>query len=192
MSETGGEIARKPRTWMVLLPLGVFLSLAAIFMVQLTSGRDDSVIPSALIDKPAPATDLPPLEGVGLPGIDSDQFAGNVTVLNVWASWCAPCREEHPFLMAIAGDPRFTLAGLNYKDRPENARRFLGDLGNPFDAIGVDASGRAGIDWGVYGVPETFIVGRDGKILWKHVGPLDQRAIRDELMPRVEQALAAG
>jgi cytochrome c biogenesis protein CcmG/thiol:disulfide interchange protein DsbE len=161
-------------------------------MAQLMSGRDESVIPSALIGEAAPATALPPLEGISLPGLDSRDFAGKVTVVNVWASWCVPCRDEHPHLMQLAGDPRFTLAGMNYKDRPENARRFLGELGNPFAAIGVDASGRAGIDWGVYGVPETYIVGRDGRIAWKHVGPFDERSIREELMPELEKVLAGG
>ena len=183
---------RRPRPWLVLLPLALFAALAALFLAQLMSGRDVSAIPSALIGHPAPATALPPLEGTGLPGIDGTDFAGRVTVVNVWASWCVPCRDEHPHLMQIAGDPRFTLAGLNYKDKPENARRFLGELGNPFAAIGVDASGRAGIDWGVYGVPETFVVGRDGRIAWKHVGPFDDRSVREELMPQVEKALKGG
>jgi cytochrome c biogenesis protein CcmG/thiol:disulfide interchange protein DsbE len=183
---------RRPRPWLVLLPLALFAALAALFLAQLMSGRDVSAIPSALIGHPAPATALPPLEGTGLPGIDGTDFAGKVTVVNVWASWCVPCRDEHPHLMQLAGDPRFTLAGLNYKDKPENARRFLGELGNPFAAIGVDASGRAGIDWGVYGVPETFVVGRDGRIAWKHVGPFDDRSVREELMPQVEKALKGG
>jgi cytochrome c biogenesis protein CcmG/thiol:disulfide interchange protein DsbE len=183
-------VQRRPRSWLVLLPLALFAALAVLFLAQLMSGRDVSAIPSALIGHPAPATALPPLEGTGLPGIDGTNFAGKVTVVNVWASWCVPCRDEHPHLMQLAGDPRFTLAGLNYKDKPENARRFLGELGNPFAAIGVDASGRAGIDWGVYGVPETFVVGRDGKIAWKHVGPFDDRSVREELMPQIEKALA--
>ena len=183
---------RRPRPWLVLLPLALFAALAALFLAQLMSGRDVSAIPSALIGHPAPATALPPLEGTGLPGIDGTGFAGKVTVVNVWASWCVPCRDEHPHLMQLAGDPRFTLAGLNYKDKPENARRFLGELGNPFAAIGVDASGRVGIDWGVYGVPETFVVGRDGRIAWKHVGPFDDRSVREELMPQVEKALKGG
>ena len=114
-----------------------------------------------------------------------------MTLVNVWASWCAPCRQEHPVLLGLTGDDRFVLAGLNYKDRPENARRFLGELGNPFRAIGVDKSGRTAIDWGVYGVPETFLVGRDGTILYKHVGPLTPAAVAEELMPAVERALAA-
>ncbi len=175
----------------LLVPLLVFLGLAGLFLAQLLSGRDTSEVPSALIGQPAPKTDLPALDGAGLPGIDGTGFSGKVTVVNVWASWCVPCRDEHPHLMQLAGDPRFTLAGLNYKDKPENARRFLGELGNPFAAIGVDESGRTAIDWGVYGVPETFVVGRDGRIAYKHVGPLTPDSVRTLLLPEIEKALAA-
>jgi len=185
------DAPKKPRRLVVLLPLAVFLALAGIFLAQLYSGRDVSVVPSALIGAPAPDTKLPPLEGVDLPGLDSAAFAGKVTLVNVFASWCAPCREEHPVLMALAQDRRFGIAALNYKDRPENARRFLGDLGNPFGAIGSDETGRTAIDWGVYGVPETFLVGKDGTILYKHVGPLTAAAVTGELMPEIEKALAA-
>jgi cytochrome c biogenesis protein CcmG/thiol:disulfide interchange protein DsbE len=114
-----------------------------------------------------------------------------VTLVNVWASWCAPCREEHPVLLALSADKRFGIAGLNYKDAPENARRFIGSLGNPYSAIGVDSAGRAAIDWGVYGVPETFLVGKDGKILLKHVGPLTEQSVTADLLPAIEKALAA-
>jgi cytochrome c biogenesis protein CcmG/thiol:disulfide interchange protein DsbE len=183
---------QKPRRLLLLLPLALFPGLAALFLMQLLSGRDVSVIPSALIGQQAPETKLPPLEGVDLPGLDSSDFIGKVTLVNVWASWCAPCREEHPFLLALSQDKRFGIAGLNYKDAPENARRFLGSLGNPYSAIGVDSAGRAAIDWGVYGVPETFLVGKDGTILFKHVGPLTEQAVTGALMPAIEKALTAG
>jgi cytochrome c biogenesis protein CcmG/thiol:disulfide interchange protein DsbE len=185
------ETAPKPRRIFVLLPLLLFLGLAAVFFAQLMSGRDISAVPSALIGQPAPETKLPPLEGTDLPGLDSAAFAGKVTLVNVWASWCAPCREEHPLLLALSQDQRFTIAGLNYKDKPENARRFLGELGNPYKAIGVDDAGRTAINWGVYGVPETFLVGKDGKIVYKHVGPLSPDAITGELLPQIEKAVAA-
>jgi cytochrome c biogenesis protein CcmG/thiol:disulfide interchange protein DsbE len=181
----------KPRRLIVLAPLALFLGLAALFLIQLLSGRDTAEIPSALIGEAAPETSLPPLEGIGLPGLDSRDFAGKVTLVNVWASWCAPCREEHPLLLALAGDKRFSIAGLNYKDAPENARRFLGSLGNPYSVIGVDGAGRTAIDWGVYGVPETFLVGRDGTIAFKHVGPLTEQAVIGALRPAIEKALAA-
>lgn len=182
---------KRPRRLLVLLPLAIFLVLAGIFLVQLLSGRNIATVPSALIGAPAPATRLPPVEGLGLPGLDSSTFPGKVTLVNVWGSWCAPCREEHPVLMALSQDKRFDIVGLNYKDQAENARRFLGDLGNPFAAIGADVNGRAAIDWGVYGVPETFVVGRDGKILYKFVGPLSPQGAATVLMPEVEKALAA-
>ncbi|CCV10617.1 DsbE family thiol:disulfide interchange protein [Mesorhizobium sp. STM 4661] len=179
------------RRLIVLLPLLIFLALAGLFLSQLLSGRDASDVPSALIGLPAPQTNLPALEGVSLPGLDSKAFAGKVTLVNVFASWCAPCREENPVLLALSRDKRFVMAALNYKDRPENARRFLGDLGNPFQAIGVDEAGRAAIDWGVYGVPETFVIGKDGKIAYKHVGPLTPESAQTLLLPQIEKALAA-
>ncbi|WP_315926285.1 DsbE family thiol:disulfide interchange protein [Mesorhizobium sp. SP-1A] len=179
------------RRLLLLIPLFVFLGLAALFLTQLLSGRDISAVPSALIGQPAPRTSLPPVEGMNLPGLESDAFAGKVTLLNVFASWCVPCRDEHPVLMALAQDKRYVLAAMNYKDKPENARRFLGDLGNPFQAIGSDEKGRTAIDWGVYGVPETFLIGKDGKIAYKHVGPLTPDSVRTLLLPEVEKALAA-
>lgn len=181
----------RPRKLFVLLPLLVFLALAGVFLMQLLSGRDLSTVPSALIGQQAPKTELPALEGVALPGLNSADFTGKVTLVNVWASWCAPCREEHPVLLELSKDQRFVIAGLNYKDQPENARRFLGDLGNPFKAIGVDQSGRAAINWGVYGVPETFVIGKDGKVAFKHVGPLSPEAVTTTLMPEIEKALVA-
>ena len=189
-AETRTDAPRR-RLWPALLPLAVFMALAGLFLLQLLSGRDASVVPSALIGAEAPVTNLPPLEDSPLPGIDSAEFEGQVTLVNVWASWCAPCRQEHPYLMALAENDGLTIAGINYKDRPENARRFLGELGNPFDRIGVDGSGRTAIDWGVYGVPETFLVGRDGTIVYKHVGPFTAASFRDELVPAIEAALAA-
>ncbi|MBN9068773.1 MAG: DsbE family thiol:disulfide interchange protein [Rhizobiales bacterium] len=181
---------KKRRNWLAILPLVVFTGLAAIFLIQLRSGEDSSFVPSVLIGHEAPATNLPPLAGSDLPGLGSADFKGHVTLVNVWASWCAPCREEQPLLMKLKGDPRFRLTGLNYKDKPENALRFLGEMGNPFAAIGVDENGRTAIDWGVYGVPETYLVGKDGRILYKHVGPFTEQSIASELMPAIEKAAA--
>ncbi len=187
--ETG--LPRRPRRVLVFLPVLVFAGLAALFFMRLESGGDLSAIPSALIGQKAPATSLPAMPGLGVPGLESGDFGGKVTLVNVWASWCAPCRQEHPLLMELSQDGRFAMSGLNYKDKPENALRFLGSLGNPFGAVGVDQSGRAAIDWGVYGVPETFLIGSQGEILHKHVGPLTPQALESGLMPAIEKALAA-
>jgi cytochrome c biogenesis protein CcmG/thiol:disulfide interchange protein DsbE len=153
--------------------------------------------PSALIGHPAPTTGLPPLEGLNVdgtavPGLDAQVFAGRISVVNVWASWCVPCHDEAPLLRALGNDKRFQIVGINYKDVPENARRFLGRYGNPFDVVGVDANGRAAIEWGVYGVPETFIVGRDGKIAYKLVGPITAENIDSVLKVEIEKALRGG
>jgi cytochrome c biogenesis protein CcmG/thiol:disulfide interchange protein DsbE len=178
------------RRLVVLAPVVIFAALAVIFIIRLEQGGNSSLVPSALIGRPAPVTVLPPLEGLDKPGIDSADFAGKVTLVNVWASWCVPCREEHPILEALARDPRINLVGINYKDQPGNARAFLGQMGNPFAAVGVDEKGRGSIDWGVYGVPETFLVGRDGTIRYKFVGPLSEESLAAVLMPEIEKALA--
>ena len=182
------------RRLIVLVPLAAFLGLAALFMYRLGAG-DPSRIPSALIGHPAPETSLPPLAGLErdgkpVPGLDSADFKGHVTLLNVWASWCVPCRDEAPLLMTLAEERRVRLAGINYKDQPDNARRFLGRYGNPFVATGVDANGRASIEWGVYGVPETFVVGRDGHIVYKLIGPITPDNLERAVKPAIEKALA--
>ena len=192
-NQGGGKSRRRV---FALLPLLAFLALAAVFTLQLLSGRDNSVVPSALIGKPAPQTLLDPLpglnrDGVQLPGLDPAAFKGQVTVVNVFASWCPPCRDEHPTFMEMGKDDRFRIVGLNYKDTNDKALRFLTDLGNPYDAVGIDGNGRAGIEWGVYGPPETFLVGRDGTILFKHIGPVMPQVAEKELMPAIEKALAA-
>ena len=184
------------RRIIVLVPLAVFLALTALFLVRLFSG-DPSRIPSALIGHPAPAVDLPPVvglerDGKAIPGRSAADFRGNVTLVNVWASWCIPCHDEAPFLLELAGDTRIRLVGINYKDQPDNARRFLNRYGNPFLASGADQTGRAAIEWGVYGVPETFLVGRDGRIAYKLVGPIGAANFEREVKPAIEKALAAG
>ena len=184
------------RRLLVLLPLAVFAALAALFWFRL-GDRDVSRIPSALIGRPAPQTALPALDGLmrdgtPVPGLDPAAFRGKVSVVNVWASWCVPCHEEAPLLVALSADRRIRLVGINYKDKADNARRFLGRYGNPFDAVGVDGNGRAGIEWGVYGVPETFIVGRDGRIAYKLIGAITPENIARVLKPEIDKALKAG
>ena len=195
MSETpSSEPRQKPRL-VIFLPLILFGALALLFLFRLFAG-DPQKLPSALIGKPAPTTNLPALPGLSrngqpVPGISAANAPGEVTVLNVFASWCVPCRDEHPALIEldkqIAGKG-VRLIGLNYKDRNEAALKFLAELGNPYSAVGVDASGRTGIDWGVYGVPETFVVRADGSIAYKYVGPLSLQKLRDTLLPEIEKA----
>jgi cytochrome c biogenesis protein CcmG, thiol:disulfide interchange protein DsbE len=187
------ETARKQRNLLVLLPLIIFFALAALFFYRLGVG-DPARIPSALIGRPAPATDLPPLPGLErngkmVPGLTNATFQGAVTLLNVWASWCVPCHDEAPFLEQLTKDKRIQLVGINYKDSPDNARRFLNRYGSPFVAIGRDEAGRTSIDWGVYGVPETFLIGRDGHIAYKLVGPITADNLASTLMPEIEKAL---
>ncbi len=196
MSVTTNETAGKGRrNSLVLLPLIVFAGLAALFFIRLGAG-DSSRIPSALIGKPAPQTNLPPLPGLvrngeQVPGLSNATFQGHVTLVNVWASWCVPCADEVPYLEQLSKDKRVQLVGFNYKDGADNARRFLGRYGNPYAATGQDASGRMGIEWGVYGVPETFLVGKDGRIAYKLVGPITAENLQSTLEPEIQKALAA-
>ena len=192
---TSNETPRSSR-WLMALPLFVFAALAAIFWLRLGSG-DPSRIPSALIGRPAPQTVLPPLEGLAdngaaIPGLDPAIFKGKVSVVNVWASWCVPCHDEAPLLTELGRDKRLQIVGINYKDAADNARRFLGRYGNPFGIVGVDVNGRASIEWGVYGVPETFIVGREGTIVYKLVGPVTADNINTVLRAEIDKALKAG
>jgi cytochrome c biogenesis protein CcmG/thiol:disulfide interchange protein DsbE len=194
LARDGGNDGR--RRIIVLLPLAIFLALALLFLFRLYAG-DPSVLPSALIGHPAPLTGLPPVAGLErdgqqVPGIDPASFKGAVTVLNVWASWCVPCHDEAPLLMQLSHDGRLRLVGINYKDQADNARRFLGRYGNPFAAAGADVNGRAAIEWGVYGVPETFVVGRDARIAYKLVGPITADNFDTVLKPQIDKALAAG
>lgn len=181
------------RNFLVLLPLLVFIGIAALFLFGLGEG-DPSKLPSALIGKPVPVTDLPAIEelsqnGKPVPGLNNATLAGKVSLVNVWASWCVPCHDEVPFLEQLSHDKRIQLVGINYKDAPDNARRFLNRYGNPFMAAGADLKGRTSIDWGVYGVPETFLVGRDGRIAYKLVGPISAANLKGVLEPEIEKAL---
>jgi len=194
MSETPNPAAAASRRPLLMaLPLLFFLGLAVLFWFRLGDG-DPSRIPSALIGHPAPQTVLPPLagllaDGVQVPGLDPAILKGRISLVNVWASWCVPCHDEAPLLTKLAKDTRLQLVGINYKDTPDNARRFLGRYGNPFDVVGVDGNGRAAIEWGVYGVPETFIVGREGTILYKLVGPITPDNIDSVLKAEIDKAL---
>ena len=190
------ETPPKRRSLLMVLPLILFASLAALFWFRLGSG-DPSKIPSALIGLPAPQTVLPALEGLtvngtAVPGLDPAALKGKVSIVNVWASWCVPCHDEAPLFVQLAQDKRLQVVGINYKDAADNARRFLGRYGNPFAIVGVDGNGRGAIEWGVYGVPETFVVGREGTILYKMVGPVTPENIDSVLRVEIEKALKAG
>jgi cytochrome c biogenesis protein CcmG/thiol:disulfide interchange protein DsbE len=150
-------------------------------------GYDRNVLPSALIDAPVPETPLEPLHA-DRSGLDPAALRGpGVKVVNVWASWCGPCRVEHPHLMALA-EAGVEIHGINYKDQPEAAKGFLAELGDPYVAIGQDRNGRAGIEWGVYGVPETFIVDGEGRIVYKHVGPIQNDDLDRKILPAIARA----
>lgn len=168
------------------LPLILLVALVSVFAFSID--RDTTLVRSVLIDKPVPDFALPAVDGLDVPGFDTAALRGEVTVVNVFASWCIPCRDEHPLLETLKAQTGVRLFGINHSDAPENARAFLAELGNPYDAVGADRDRRVSIDWGVYGVPETFLVDADGVITYKHVGPLTPAAIETELLPALEKA----
>ena len=172
----------------VYLPLAVFLGLAVLFAYGLTRNADE--LPSMLIGKPAPEFTLPPVEGRQL-GLSASDLKGEVSLLNVFASWCAECRREHPLFMRLQAKNTVPIHGLNYKDKPEDARNWLDELGDPYTRTGADISGRIGIDFGVYGVPETFIVDKAGVIVHKHIGAVSERALKETILPLIGKLRAA-
>jgi cytochrome c biogenesis protein CcmG, thiol:disulfide interchange protein DsbE len=191
VSDGGAPISTRRRGALAALPLIVFAALAALLYWRLYAG-DASRIPSALIGQSAPALDLPGLEGAS--GIaDADLRQGHVTLVNIFASWCAPCHAEHELLMGLAADPALKAKGVRVlgvaqKDSAENIKRFLGAMGDPYAKVGLDPDGRAGIDWGVYGVPETFIVKGDGTIAFKFIGPIDPGTLESVVKPEILKA----
>jgi cytochrome c biogenesis protein CcmG/thiol:disulfide interchange protein DsbE len=179
----------------LLWPLVIFCILAAIFAFALRTG-DPSKLPSALIGQRAPDLELTPLEGLTdgtrpVPAFSAADLAqGHVSVVNFWASWCVPCVQEHPLLASLEERTGARLYGVNYKDQPAAARRFLGRYGNPFTAVGADSNGRAAIEWGVYGMPETFVVNGRGEIVYKHVGPISPETLETKIIPAIRAAAA--
>ncbi|MFV3075071.1 DsbE family thiol:disulfide interchange protein [Niveispirillum fermenti] len=169
---------------LLLLPLAVFLVLGGYFALGLT--RDPSKLPSVLIDKPVPVFALPGVTEGG-PGLASTDLTGQVRLVNIFASWCAPCRVEHPLLMRLAKEKGVAIHGINYKDKPEAARTFLAQLGDPYVSVGADRDGRVAIDFGVYGVPETYVIDRQGRIRHRHVGPLMPHDLEETILPLVRE-----
>ncbi|MGV2127933.1 DsbE family thiol:disulfide interchange protein [Agrobacterium vitis] len=197
MAENRLETAEKrglSRYLLAAIPLAVFALIAGtagkMLYDQDFNGKNVSDIPSALIGTKAPILNLPPLEGSNLPALTSSAITGKLTLVNVFASWCVPCRDEHPMLKQLSNDPRIQIVAINYKDKSDNALRFLGELGNPYKAIGIDPNGKAAIDWGVYGIPESYLVAPDGTIVYKRVGPFDAQSIEKGLYPAIDRALA--
>ena len=183
--------ASKPSKRLQVLPVLVFVAVAGLFAVALQTG-DPSKLPSALIGKPVPVSSFAALAGLvadgkAVPGFsNSDLAKGKTSIINFWASWCAPCIDEHPLIAELKIKSGVEVFGVNYKDDPAAARRFLGRYGNPFTAVGTDADGATAIDWGVYGMPETFVVNGRGEIVYKHVGPLSAEVIESKLLPAIK------
>jgi cytochrome c biogenesis protein CcmG, thiol:disulfide interchange protein DsbE len=173
------------RAILFALPAGLFLLLALYFGLALRPGHDPSILPSALIDKEAPAFDLASLSGSGT--LARDGLRGQPVVINFFASWCAPCRIEHPLLMRLAKQEGIPLYGIAYKDKPEESARFLSQFGNPYRAVGVDQDGRTGLDFGAYGVPETYVLDAAGRVRKRFVGPLTTDSVERELLPLLRQ-----
>jgi cytochrome c biogenesis protein CcmG/thiol:disulfide interchange protein DsbE len=170
--------------WRYLLPLLMAIALGVLLFAGL--GKDPKIIPSPLIDKPAPVFDLPELNQPDL-RITNSTFAGQPYLLNVWASWCAVCQIEHPVIEALAREGIVRVVGLNWKDQPQDAKRWLAQFGNPYTDVPADVSGQVGIDFGVYGAPETFLIDPQGVIRFKHVGELTPEVIDAEIRPRLAQ-----
>jgi len=186
------EARQRPRRRLVYLPLFAFVIVAALLFARLYAG-DPSRLPSVIIGQGAPPLTLPGIDG-GRGLTDADLRQGHVSLVNVFGSWCEPCHLEHPNLMTLAADPTLkakgvAIYGMAQKDSAENVRRFLGAKGDPYAKVGLDADGRAGIDWGVYGVPETFIVRGDGEIVYKVIGPITPEALESEVKPQILKAM---
>ena len=170
-----------------LLPLLAFLGMSVYFVLGLD--KDPSELPSALLDKPVPEFDLPPLLE-DIPGMAAADFGGEVVMVNVFASWCVPCRAEHPLIARLADEGIVPVFGLNWKNEKADAKAWLQELGNPYTRIGWDLSGRVGIDWGVYGVPETYIIDKQGRIRYKHVGPIFRQVLNETIIPTIQELQA--
>ena len=191
MDETlagAAEPAAPRRLWPFLVPIAIFAGIGVLLYLGLF--RDPSLVPSPLIGKPVPEFALGPVQGRTL-GLSSEDLREEVTLVNVFASWCVACRDEHPLFLALEREGVVPIHGLNYKDAPADAAAWLDALGDPYTRIGADLDGRVGLDWGVYGVPETFVVDGNGRIAYKHIGPVTPRVLDEIILPLV-RGLRAG
>lgn len=177
-----GAIKPRRRRLRYLIPVAVFVALAIMFGWGLN--HDPREIPSTIIGKPVPQFSLPPVKGRSL-GLSDADLRSEVSLVNVFASWCVACREEHPLLFKLKADGVVPVHGIDYKDPPDDAARWLNTFGDPYTRTGADRNGRVGIDWGVYGVPETFVIGKDGRIAYKHIGPLTQDVLDQKILPLI-------
>lgn len=183
MTDTASTSPARRRPILFILPLALFALVGGFLALGLT--RDPATLPSALLGKPVPAFQLPPLPGRDERGLASGDVGGQPMLVNFFASWCVPCRAEQPVLMRIAAEEKLPIYGIAYKDKPEAARAFLAELGNPFGRLAVDESGRTAIDFGLYGVPETYVIDKTGVIRFRHVGPLDPETLARTVLPLV-------
>ncbi len=174
------------RRLIFLLPVLIFAGIAAWFWQGLAPDRDPTLVPSVMIGKPVPEFALPPL-GIGMPGLKSAELKGHVTLINFFASWCVPCRAEHPLLVDLAQDKRLEIDGIAYKNKPDDTNAYLAELGNPYARVVLDQPGRTAIDFGVYGVPESYLIDRDGRIRFRQVGPLTEAVIEGQLKPLIAE-----
>ena len=184
LSRTAGtaRAAVPRRLWLSLLPIAIFAGIGVLLYVGLY--RDPTLVPSPLVGKPVPEFALGPVQGRET-GLSSDDLRGEVSLFNVFASWCVACRDEHPLFMALQREGVVPIHGLNYKDAPQDAAAWLDAFGDPYTRIGADLDGRVGLDFGVYGVPETFVVDQEGRIAYKHIGPVTPRVLDEEILPLV-------
>lgn len=187
-AEAEGQPKRRI-SWVAILPVAVFVAVGGAFLWGLFNS--DARLPSTLVGRPVPQFDLPPVEGRP-DGLSTADLIGKVSIVNVWASWCVPCRIEMPLLNELAARNEVAIYGINYKDDAVAALAFLDELGDPYTKIGADRNGRVAIDWGVYGLPETFVIDAEGRIAYKHIGPFDRRSLEENILPVVRRLQAAG
>ena len=187
-AQNSSPVGRKPRYKVaMLIPVSIFIFIVVVLGIGLT--MDPRLVPSPLVDKPVPVFSLPAVQG-RTPGLANTDLGQEISLVNVFASWCVACRQEHPLLMELSRNNIVPIHGLNYKDQPQDAAEWLDALGDPYTRTGADINGRVGIDWGVYGVPETFVIDKTGHIAYKHIGPISRKDWGETLRPLIDKLKA--